>query len=529
LNFSLSGVKRIWRKAYQLFDQNYYLERYPDVAAAGMAPFFHFTEWGDREGRAPCPLFDPDYYSARYPDSAESGMSAFLHFVLKGEQEHRSPHPLFDPEFYLGVYPDVAKAGGRPFAHFVEFGDKEHRQPHPLFKPAYYVARCPDTAAASASPLRHFVKSGGWRDFKTIVDDPTFDPMIYVPPEGQLSTREEAIWRFVVNWLAESPACAGGRRVSDELRRPAAGFNPQIYAHHHREVLPEGVNPLADFIRKGRPEGPWIHRVIAPDALSEVDGMPTALRTAIHAHFYYPDLIGDFLKKLSTNRTKCDLVLTTDTAEKAAILASASAAFTSGSLSISLVPNSGRDIGPFLTGCLAGLVREYDVIGHLHAKRSLSIDPAVGERWREFLWQHLLGDLYPMIDLALSHFTKDERVGIIFPEEPNLFDWGGNLAFASALASRAEIRVPLSPFFEFPVGTMFWARAQALTPLLQLGLDWSDYPDEPLLPDGTMLHALERLLPFAAAEKGYGFATTHIPGISWASRSFSAKQTLARW
>ena len=68
---------------------------------------------------------------------------------------------------------------------------------------------------------------------------------------------------------------------------------------------------------------------------------------------------------------------------------------------------------------------------------------------------------------------------------------------------RMGIQEPLPPFFEFPVGTMFWARSEALVPLLELNLDWSDYPEEPLPKDGTMLHALERLLPFAAAREGF--------------------------
>ena len=51
------------------------------------------------------------------------------------------------------------------------------------------------------------------------------------------------------------------------------------------------------------------------------------------------------------------------------------------------------------------------------------------------------------------------------------------------------------PAIDFPVGTMFWARPEALAPLLRLGLNLDDYPDEPLPVDGTILHALERLLP----------------------------------
>jgi lipopolysaccharide biosynthesis protein len=74
-----------------------------------------------------------------------------------------------------------------------------------------------------------------------------------------------------------------------------------------------------------------------------------------------------------------------------------------------------------------------------------------------------------------------------------------------------ELRVPLPPSIDFPVGTMFWARPEALAPLLRLGLSWDEYPPEPLPIDGTMLHALERLLPLVAEESGYHYATTYLP------------------
>jgi lipopolysaccharide biosynthesis protein len=33
--------------------------------------------------------------------------------------------------------------------------------------------------------------------------------------------------------------------------------------------------------------------------------------------------------------------------------------------------------------------------------------------------------------------------------------------------------------------------------------------------DGTILHAIERLLPFVARHAGYGFLTTHLPDVTW--------------
>ena len=135
--------------------------------------------------------------------------------------------------------------------------------------------------------------------------------------------------------------------------------------------------------------------------------------------------------------------------------------------------------------------------------------------WREFLWQHLVGDVYPMADLILDRFARDESLGLVFPNDPQLVDWDGNLEIATDLARRMGMRLPLPRFFEFPVGTMFWARPKALRSLFDLGLQWEDYPKEPLRYDGTMLHAIERLLPLVAQHAGFGFATTYVPGVTW--------------
>ena len=47
------------------FDPAYYLERYPDVAQAGIDPFLHYMDFGFREGRDPSPGFQTGYYIAK--------------------------------------------------------------------------------------------------------------------------------------------------------------------------------------------------------------------------------------------------------------------------------------------------------------------------------------------------------------------------------------------------------------------------------------------------------------------------------
>jgi lipopolysaccharide biosynthesis protein len=72
----------------------------------------------------------------------------------------------------------------------------------------------------------------------------------------------------------------------------------------------------------------------------------------------------------------------------------------------------------------------------------------------------------------------------------------------------------LHPSFDFPAGSFFWCRPRAMQPLLSLGLDWTDYPEEPLSHDGTILHAIERMLTFSCEEAGFEYRTVHVADTS---------------
>jgi lipopolysaccharide biosynthesis protein len=91
--------------------------------------------------------------------------------------------------------------------------------------------------------------------------------------------------------------------------------------------------------------------------------------------------------------------------------------------------------------------------------------------------------------------------------------WGENIASAKELAKSLGIS-SLTKAFNFPVGTMFWMRSEALESLVELNLQWSDYPDEPLPDDGTMLHALERLIGAIPTKNGWKTMVTYTRGVN---------------
>jgi lipopolysaccharide biosynthesis protein len=177
------------------------------------------------------------------------------------------------------------------------------------------------------------------------------------------------------------------------------------------------------------------------------------------------------------------------------------------------VPNVGRDIGPLLTAFGEPILANYDVFGHLHSKRSLVLgDRRLGENWRNFCREHLLGWRHPMMDLILKSFSDDPKLGLVLPSDPNLWPVGKTEAL-ERLASRLCLNAAIPQQMFYPLGTMFWARTAALTPLFELGLGWEDYPPEPLPYDGTLLHAIERLVTLVTGQQGFKVAATHVPGI----------------
>ena len=113
------------------------------------------------------------------------------------------------------------------------------------------------------------------RDVETLDGDETFSPFLWCNPHEPM-TRDQAV-RFYVR------KAASGQEANQYCRRPALGFVPQTYAEHHPALQePPFENPLAHWVRSGKPEGPWSHRVIVPTQQRRRDTDPLSSRRAAH-------------------------------------------------------------------------------------------------------------------------------------------------------------------------------------------------------------------------------------------------------
>jgi lipopolysaccharide biosynthesis protein len=237
-------------------------------------------------------------------------------------------------------------------------------------------------------------------------------------------------------------------------------------------------------------------------------------RVAIHLHAFYPELVSAFVERISLNTLNADLFVSVPDEDARNLVVKQLDGYKGHVCDVKIVPNRGRDIGPLLTAFGAALVQNYDIIGHFHAKASKEIGGDIGRTWYHFILENLLGGTGgKMADRILGEMTADSSLGLVFPDDPNVMGWTQNWAHAQALAPRLGLNQDLPNQFNFPVGNMFWAKTGVLIPFVDLDLSWNDYPEEPLAYDGTILHAIERLLPMVTKSIGLGCKVTNVEGI----------------
>lgn len=80
--------------ASALFDRQWYLSRYPDVANSGVDPVAHYLQFGWREGRNPGPNFSTKGYLRANKDVAERDLNPLVHYLEHGQIEGRAAPPV---------------------------------------------------------------------------------------------------------------------------------------------------------------------------------------------------------------------------------------------------------------------------------------------------------------------------------------------------------------------------------------------------------------------------------------------------
>ena len=284
----------------------------------------------------------------------------------------------------------------------------------------------------------------------------------------------------------------GHRRnpVNDPLREQAIS-----YYYSYELTKPDGVVPSR------RPANEMDFALATPfgfDPQPRIDG-PVAL--IVHA--FYPEILPLVLEKAANIPGAVDLFVSTDTPEKRRAVEEVASGWSKGRAETRVFPNRGRDVAAKFIG-FRDVYARYEIFLHLHTKRSPHGGAALA-RWRDYLFDNLMGS--PETVRSILSLFDDPRTGVVFPQHlfelRGILNWGYDYDLARGLLRRMGVEIDKNLVLEFPSGSMFWGRSAAIRPLLDLDLGFDDFPEEAGQVDGTLAHAIERVILMIAESRGF--------------------------
>lgn len=235
-------------------------------------------------------------------------------------------------------------------------------------------------------------------------------------------------------------------------------------------------------------------------------------KTAVLIHLYYPETIPSYFRYIANIPSYITKIFTYSSSD---ILTGIQQELLSHHCEENCVfiekENRGRDVSALLVAACEKLLK-YDLICFVHDKKEKNdFGRELTEDWCRCLWENTLGSRI-FIENVLTEFTRNPQMGGLFPpyfssrrqklELKSL--WGVDYENTQALGEKLGLSVRIRPEMEScAVGTVFWARTAALKKLLSYPWTYDMFPEEPLPNDGTISHAIERIIRFVSMDAGY--------------------------
>jgi len=247
----------------------------------------------------------------------------------------------------------------------------------------------------------------------------------------------------------------------------------------------------------------------------------TAIKTdtmAIVIHAFYEDVFDEIIEHLKgVKGVPFKLFVTTPYEQVGSI----ESTLQSSGLAYHLHPvkNHGRDVLPFLKVTKRIINEGYAYILKIHTKKSKHRED--GDIWRHDLYSKLLNE--KSIHMALSSFNDNPNLGVIGPSGHLVsmdFYWGSNAQAVEGLAHRLGQTSKQIKSLHFVAGTMFFARMDALLPLLNLAISDANFEPETGQVDGTLAHAIERAISISLAAKSYELTDTDMKRVHRADANY---------
>lgn len=227
---------------------------------------------------------------------------------------------------------------------------------------------------------------------------------------------------------------------------------------------------------------------------------PKGKKLAVVIHLYYTDLWAEISEKLKNITVPYDVFITLNARDADFIAEVDNPNVTVYSY---VIPNRGRDVLPFLYIARRVSAAGYEYVLKIHSKKSKHRKD--GSNW----FSEVLNGLLPSEEIVSDVVEKlgDKSTALIGPENHLVSlrrHMGGNWPILENLIMRSFDKESSDKVssnrerYPYVGGTMFWARVDAIQPILDLHLLPDDFQSEHGQIDGTSAHAVERLFGVVA-------------------------------
>ncbi len=241
----------------------------------------------------------------------------------------------------------------------------------------------------------------------------------------------------------------------------------------------------------------------------EIGNIRRGLKTVVIVHLYYTDTVSKYLEYIKLIPNDMDIIITISNRELKDILYKAEVCKTK-KCTIIEKKNRGRDISALVVACRER-IKNYDYICFIHDKKEKSseLKEDIAE-WTRCLWENVIGSS-EYINNILTTFYNNKSLGLLVPPIPMskkfsfyISTWSNNFQKTKELAERMNLVSNLD-IHKPPItlGTVFWAKTLALKKLFDIKWKYEDFDEEPLKDNGTLSHAIERILAYVAQDAGY--------------------------
>lgn len=467
--------------------------------------------------------FDNQYYKSQIASKGIYAKNFIEHYLTEGWTSGLNPHPCFDTDFYLKNNSDLKDLIIHPFLHFIMYGYREHRFTRADFSLSEYRLLHPEIEGSDINPLKHYTLTYGKiaQPKAPLKNSPLPDE----PSEFDIPTilaKAKALKLFDFEWYKTTynPAFTSELDAfKDYLHKsrfspvnPSTNFDSETYLRCNIDVFHAQISPLFHYLISGKKEGRTysnaVHRWQPKPDINPARHLTKSAakqKIAICLHIYYEDYIERFADALNTFPTQVDLFITL---ASESFRSHAQTIFSKiksvNKVSIKTVPNRGRNFGPLLVEFAQDLLK-YDLFCHLHSKKSL-YSGREQTQWADYLSEYLLNDC-SVVKAVLNAFADNPSFGVYYPTTFWMMpSWVNHVTMNKSYMRewQATLRFEdYDDFLSYPAGGMFWARPKALIDILKKEYSYNDFPSEPLPNDGSMLHALERVIGPVCEKNGY--------------------------